>query len=89
MPKKEFPARLHPILAKGSDTAIIFRRGPSKHVCTILWERKSDSFNDGQWLHGRIYERRSGISPNGKNIIYFAMNGKWQSEDKGSWTAIS
>ena len=40
-------------------------------------------------MRGRIYERRSDLSPNGKHLIYFAMNGRWQSETKGSWTAIS
>lgn len=29
------------------------------------------------------------MSPDGKHFIYFAMNGKWHDEDKGSWTAIS
>jgi hypothetical protein len=86
---KKFPARVHPILAKGSNSAIIFRRGPSKYVCTLSWDLKTDVLRIGQWLHGRIYERRSDISPDGKHIIYFAMNGKWQSDVKGSWTAIS
>ena len=36
-----------------------------------------------------MYERRSDLSPDGKYLIYFAMNGRWQSEAKGSWTAIS
>lgn len=43
----------------------------------------------GQWLRGRIYERRCDLSPDGRHFIYFAMNGKWRSEVKGSWTAIS
>jgi len=43
----------------------------------------------GQWLRGRIYERRSDLSPDGKHVIYFAMNGKWNSESRGSWTAVS
>ncbi len=43
----------------------------------------------GQWLRGRIYERRSDLSPDGNYAIYFAMNGKWQSESRGSWTAVS
>ena len=43
----------------------------------------------GQWLRGRIYERRSDLSPDGKYAIYFAMNGRWHSESRGSWTAIS
>ena len=89
MANTEFPARIHPILSRDHKSAIIFRRGPSKYVCTVSWNRKTDEFKVGQWLHGRIYERRSDITPDGKYIIYFAMNGKWESESKGSWTAIS
>jgi hypothetical protein len=55
----------------------------------MLWDRRSDDFQIGQWLKGRIYERRSDLSPDGKHLIYFAMNGRWGSEAKGSWTAIS
>jgi hypothetical protein len=40
-------------------------------------------------MRGRIYERRSDLSPDGKHFIYFAMNGRWSSEAKGSWTAIA
>jgi len=87
--EEKFPARVHPILAKDSKSAIIFRRGPSNFVCTLSWDLETDNFNLGQWLRGRIYERRSDISPDGKHIIYFAMNGKWHSDSKGSWTAIS
>ena len=87
MPK--FPARVHPIPARKANTAVIIRRGPSKSVCTILWERRNDTFKLGQWLRGRIYERRCDLSPDGKHFIYFAMNGKWDGPVKGSWTAIS
>lgn len=87
--EEKFPARLHAILAKESPNAIVFRRGPSKKVCTFLWDRRKDTFKIGQWLKGRIYERRADISPDGKYMIYFAMNGKWESETGGSWTAIS
>jgi len=86
---KRFPARLHVLLASDSNVGVVFRRGPSKSVCSVLWNRKTDEFKFGQWLHGRIYERRSDISPDGRFLIYFAMNGKWESETKGSWTAIS
>ena len=84
-----FPARVHVILAKNSDSGIIIRRGPSKSVCTIGWDRRNDTFELGQWLKGRIYERRCDLSPDGKHFIYFAMNGKWSSAVNGSWTAIS
>lgn len=87
MPK--FPARVHVILARDANTAVIVRRGPSKSVCTMLWDRRRDEFKLGQWLRGRIYERRCDLSPDGKYFIYFAMNGKWGGPVKGSWTAIS
>lgn len=85
----KFPARLHVLLARKSHFAVVIRRGPSKRVCTIGWDRQTDQFFLGQWLKGRIYERRSDLSPNGQYLIYFALNGKWHSEVRGSWTAIS
>jgi hypothetical protein len=84
-----FPPRLHAILASGAPLGVVFSRGPSKSVCTFLWDRKADRFELGQWLRGRIYERRADLSPDGRYLIYFAMNGRWSSETKGSWTAIS
>lgn len=83
------PARVHIILARAAETAVVIRRGPSKQVCTLQWNRTHDTFELGQWLKGRIYERRCDVSPDGKHFVYFAMNGKWSSESKGSWTAIS
>jgi hypothetical protein len=76
-------------LAQDSDAAVVIRRGPSKHVCTISWNRRTDKFKVGQWLNGRIYERRSDLSPDGRHLIYFAMNGRWETKVKGAWTAIS
>lgn len=84
-----FPARLHVLLARKTPAAVVIRRGPSDRVCTIGWDRKADTFTDGQWLHGRIYERRSDLSPDGRYLIYFAMDARWESETGGSWTAIS
>lgn len=88
-PMKSCPARLHVILARAARTGVVIRRGPSKSVAVIGWNRRTDEFQLGQWLRGRIYERRCDLSPDGKWFIYFAMNGRWQSESKGSWTAIS
>lgn len=77
------------LLARDANVGVVIRRGPSKAVFTLLWDRKRDTFEPGQWLRGRIYERRSDLSPDGKHLLYFAMNGHWQSETMGSWTAIS
>jgi len=89
MSVKSIKPRLHVLLSQDGRTGLIFRRGPSKRVCTFEWDRKEDTFTIGQWLQGRIYERRSDLSPGGKYLIYFAMNGRWESESKGSWTAVS
>jgi hypothetical protein len=86
---KKFPPRLHVLLARNAEVGVILRRGPSSSVCSILWDRRKDRFTTGQWLRGRIYERRSDLSPDGKYLIYFAMNGKMRSPTKGAWTAIS
>ncbi len=83
------PPRLHVLLARRARVGVVLRRGPSRSVCAIGWDRERDTFEVGQWLRGRIYERRSDLSPDGKYLIYFAMNGQWSSRTHGSWTAIS
>lgn len=84
-----FAPRLHVLLASDVPVGLVIRRGPSKSVATVLWDRRRDQFRLGQWLKGRLYERRSDLSPDGTYAIYFAMNGKWSSDSRGSWTAIS
>jgi hypothetical protein len=84
-----FAPRLHVLLASDAPLGLVIRRGPSKSVATILWDRQRDEFRLGQWLKGRIYERRSDLSPDGGHFIYFAMNGKQNSVTGGAWTAIS
>jgi hypothetical protein len=77
------------LLARDAPLGLVIRRGPSSRVATILWHRQRDTFELGQWLKGRIYERRCDLSPDGAHFLYFAMNGQWQSESRGSWSAIS
>src|SRR5262249_11304047 len=84
-----FSARLHVLLARDAPLGVVIRRGPSKHVCTVLWDRRRDEFRVGQWLKGRVYERRCDLSPDGKTLISFAMNVRWPGEAKGSWTDVS
>jgi hypothetical protein len=83
------PARIHAILADHAKWGIVFRRGPSNEVCTLSWNRRTDQFELGQWLSGRIYERRSDLSPDGRYLIYFAANYKTYQVTGGTWTAIS
>jgi hypothetical protein len=80
------PCRLYAIMARESNIAVVFRRGPSKRVQLILWRTDCDDFIPGQWLKGRIYQHRCDLSPSGRRLIYFAANHK---PPFYSWTAIS
>lgn len=85
----KFAPRIHVLLARDRPFGVILRRGPSQSVCSLGWDRRTDTFTVGQWLRGRIYERRADLSPDGRHLIYFAMNGRLASETGGAWTAIS
>jgi hypothetical protein len=89
-PKRRFPARLHVLLAREAKLGLVIRKGPARCVCTLLWDRHDDTFKIGQWMRGRIYERRSDLSPDGKHFIYFAYNFTRSPRRQASfWTAIS
>ena len=87
--RKHFPARLHVLLARRAPYGLVLRRGPAKQVCTIGWNRAKDTFEVGQWLKATLYETKCDISPDGKHWIYFALNGRWTSKTRGSYTAIA
>ncbi|MCA9649537.1 MAG: hypothetical protein H6712_27180 [Myxococcales bacterium] len=82
----ERATRLYAILARRSPTAVVLRRGPSKQVLLLRWDRSDDRFEAGQWLSARVYERRCDLSPGGRLLVYFA--GKHQGEHP-TYTAIS
>jgi hypothetical protein len=88
---RAFPARLHVVVAWRARRAVVFRRGPSTVVATLGWDLATDRFQLGQWLRGRIYERRADLSPDGRHLIYFAANHARtaRADSLASWTAIS
>jgi hypothetical protein len=76
---------LYVILSRASSRAVVFRRGPSKQVLLVSWDTDDDTFEEGQWLKGRIYERRCDLSPDGKWLVYFTGH----RPPHFSWTAVS
>ena len=78
--------RLYVLLARKAPLAIVFRRGPSKHVLALSWDTEKHEFRLGQWFKGRIYERRCDLSPSGEKVIYFAA--KYRAP-LFTWTAVS
>lgn len=83
--------RLSALLAARAPTGVVFRRGPSRIVRVIHWDRTNDEFTHGATFKGRIYADRSDISPDGRHLLYFAMGGvAWAIAGAGNtWTAIS
>lgn len=87
------PARLYVILAREAPVGVILRRGPTKWVQLILWHTNNDTFEYGQWFHGRIYERTCDLSPNGSKFVYFGSKYHLERRDDPGymyeWTAVS
>lgn len=81
--------RLHLYHARDCSRTVILRQGPSKTYRMILWDRDTDTFQDGQWLKHKVYVERCDIAPDGEHFLYFSLNGQWGSETKGSYTVIS
>src|SRR5258708_15156016 len=83
--------RLSVLLASEAPVGVVLRRGPSKLVRLVIWDRTNDKFKPGSWFRGRIFADRSDISPDGRHMIYFAMGGvAWAiPATGGTWTAIS
>lgn len=81
--------RLHLFFATENDRALILRQGPARQFRMILWNRDTDTFEDGQWIKSKVYVDRCSLSPDGKHFIYFLLDGRWSTETRGSFTALS
>jgi hypothetical protein len=64
----KIPARIHAILAREADQAVVFRRGPSNKTAILEWDLQADKIKLGQWFYGRFYPYRCDISPDGRHL---------------------
>ena len=83
------PPRLYVLLRPESPVAVVIRQGPTRTFCTIGWDLARDRFEVGQWCKHKLYPERGDISPDGRWHVYFALNGRWRSETKGTWTGLA
>src|SRR6478672_9219653 len=86
MPFPRSSVRIFGIVARKRRRAVLFRRGPSNQVLLLSWALDSERIVPGQWLKGRIYERRCDLSPSGELLAYFAAKHRG---DPPTWTAVS
>jgi hypothetical protein len=86
------PCRLSVYLATDAPRAAVLRRGPSDWVRLSLWHTDDDGIEHGQWMAGRVYERRCDLSPDGSLFAYFVRKDTAHTASEvgaDSWVAVS
>jgi hypothetical protein len=84
------PCRLFVYLARDAPLGVVLRRGPSDWVRLSRWRTDDDTFEHGQWMKARVFERRSDLSPDGALFVAFVRGAggpDWEHRD--SWVAVS
>jgi hypothetical protein len=77
-------------LAHDAPVAVVLRRGPSDWARLSVWNTDTDTIEHGQWLKGRIYERRSDLSADGSLFCAFVrQSGIRPGKVADSWIALS
>ena len=84
------PCRLFVYLAREAPVAAVLRRGPSAWARLSLWRTDTDAIEHGQWLKGRVYERRSDLSPDGALFVAFVRQSEGRTlPNRDTWVAVS
>lgn len=90
MGEPESPCRLFVYLARDAPLGVVLRRGPSDWVRLSLWHTNADTFEHGQWMKARVYERRSDLSADGSLFLAFVRKSSGPAAgNTDSWVAIS
>lgn len=87
-PEKAVP-RIYCIPATGAPVVAVFRRGPTRWSHVGRWDLAQRRYEPGGWLKGRIFPRRSDLSPDGRLLCYFAHKPGASWEHGEAYAAIS
>lgn len=66
-------ARIQIFPAADAPVALVVRRRPSRWSHISIWNTESDEIQHLGYVHGRIYEKKTNISPDGNWFVYFAL----------------
>jgi len=77
---KRVPPRIYCIPATNASVIAVFQRGPTNWSHVGRWDLSKRRYEPGAWLRGRIFPRRSDLSPDGRFLCYFAHkpSATWQ-----------
>ncbi len=81
--------RIYCIPATEAPVVAVFRRGPTDWSHVGRWDLTNRCYEPGAWLQGRIFPRRSDLSPDGRWLCTFAHkpNAGWEHGE--AYVAIS
>jgi hypothetical protein len=83
------PPRIYCIAATAAPVLAVFRRGPTDWSHVGRWDLGSKRYEAGAWLRGRIFPRRSDLSPDGRFLCYFAHKPGSSWEHGEAYVAVS
>jgi hypothetical protein len=86
---KQAPPRIYCIPASDAPVVAVFRRGPSNWAHVGRWDLAAGRYEPGAWLGGRIFPRRSDLSPDGQYLCYFAHKPSARWEHGEAYVAIA
>ena len=87
--EKQPPPRIYCIPATETPVVAVFRRGPSNWAHVGRWDLTAGRYEPGAWLGGRLFPRRSDLSPDGQYLCYFAHKPSATWEHGEAYVAIS
>jgi hypothetical protein len=87
--KNGMPPRIYCIPATGVPVLAVFRRGPTNWAHVGRWDLAARRYEPGAWLGGRIFPRRSDLSPDGRFLCYFAHKPSATWEHGEAYVALS
>lgn len=87
--EKQVPPRIYCIPATEVPVVAVFRRGPSNWAHVGRWDPAAGQYEPGAWLGGRLFPRRSDLSPDGRYLCYFAHKPSATWEQGEAYVSIS
>ena len=64
--------RIYCLVATAAPVVAVFLRGPTRWFHVGRWDLTKQVYEPGAWLLGRLFPRRSDVSPDGQWLCYFA-----------------
>ena len=87
--KQKVAPRIYCIPATKAPIVAVFRRGPTNWSNVGCWDLGELRYEPGAWLRGRLFPRRSDLSPDGRFLCYFAHKPGADWEHGEAYVAIS